>query len=201
MRLYLKTSAILLSSLFLSSNLIDTEENNGYFNMVTAHPDTKEEDKEFLDEYQFEKGYEEAIQFIKDHEGFAGGNLYSCPAGHPTIGYGHVILPTDTFHSGTISLETADKLVRNDFDKAVRAVERETDLTGYKKIAIAHFIFAKGIGNFNRSTLKQLILEDKPIDDELKKWCNYRNTKGEWVRSKYAYKIRLWEIEMYNRKH
>jgi lysozyme len=199
MRLYFKTSAILLSSLFLSANLMDSEKGNNYMNVATAHADSKEEDEKFLGEYQFQKGYEEAIEQIKIHEGFANGKAYECVAGYKTIGYGHVVLPSDTFHSGTISRETADKLLRKDFDKAVRAVERETNLYGYKKIAIAHFVFAKGIGNFINSKLKELIEEGKPIDDELKKWCYYRNTRGEMVRSEWSYQIRLWEIEMYNR--
>lgn len=168
--------------------------------VATAYTDNKDEDEEFLGEYQFQKGYEEAIEQIKIHEGFANGKMYECVAGYKTIGYGHVVLPTDTFESQTISRETAERLLRKDFDKAVRAVERVTDLKGYKKIAIAHFVFAKGIGNFSRSTLKQLIEKGKPIDDELKKWCYYRNTRGEMVRSEWSYKIRLWEIEMYNRE-
>ena len=200
MKLFLKTSAILLSTIFVAPTLMTDDNEQKLLNISYAYPETKEKEKKYLSEYRFEKGYEEAIKYIKDHEGFANGKMYKCVAGYSTIGYGHVVLPEDTFLSQTISRKTADRLVREDFDKAVRAAERETNVTDYKKIAVAHFIFAKGIGNFNRSNFKKLILADKPVDDELKRWCKYKNTKGLYVRSEYSYKIRLWEIEMYNRK-
>ncbi len=153
----------------------------------------------YISKYQFEKGYKEAIEFIKSHEGFAGGKAYYDAGGIKTIGYGHVIKPGEHF-SDRITKKQADILLRKDFDKAVRAAERETNVKGYKKIVVAHFIYAKGIGNFLKSTFRKKVLENKPVDEELKKWCYYRNNKGIPVRSEYIYKIRLWEIEMYNRE-
>ncbi len=199
MKLLYKTFIILTGSLLLSSFIYRNKTTNYSTNTIINSINTKAE-LTFLGEYQFNKAYEETINYIKEHEGFSEGNVYTCPSSYNTIGYGHVILPSDTFNSGNISYEIADKLLRDDFDKAVKAVERETKLEGYKKLAIAHFIFAKGIGNFKKSVLRQLILENKPIDEELKKWCFYKNSRGVLVRSEYAYRIRLWEIEMYNRK-
>lgn len=200
MKLFLKTSAILLSSLFVAPAVMNSDNGQKYMNISYAYPETEKKTEKYVSEFHFEKGYKEAIKYIKDHEGFANGKMYKCVAGYSTIGYGHVVLPEDTFVSETISRETADRLVREDFDKAVRAAERETNLTGYKKIAVAHFIFAKGIGNFNRSNFKKLVLAGEPVADELKKWCKYKNSKGVYVRSEYSYNIRLWEIEMYNRE-
>jgi GH24 family phage-related lysozyme (muramidase) len=184
--------------MFLGTNVIYSDLTNDKNNLTKLYPEKNKSERNFVSKYQFEEGYEEAIRFIKEHEGYAGGKIYVDVAGIRTIGYGHVILATDTFTT-KISKELADKLVRQDFDKAINAIERETDLTGYKKIAMAHFVFAKGIGNFTRSNLKRLMEEGKPLDEELKKWCFYRSPEGKMIRSEYSYNIRLWEIEMYNK--
>lgn len=166
---------------------------------VVKEKEVNHAEKNYISKYQFEKGYNEAIEFIKSHEGFAGGKAYYDAAGIKTIGYGHVIKPGEHFPE-RITKKQAGNLLRKDFDKAVKAAERETDVKGYKKIVVAHFIYAKGIGNFLKSTFRKRVLKNKPVDEELKKWCYYRNSEGVPVRSEYIYKIRLWEIEMYNRE-
>ena len=198
MNFYFKMSIVFLMNMFIGPNVIYSDLSDKKSELTIIYPERKVSERKFVSKYQFEEGYEDAIRFIKEHEGFAGGKVYVDVAGIRTIGYGHVVLKTDNF-TGKISRKTADQLLRKDFDKAIKAAERETDLTGYKKIAIAHFIFAKGIGNYLRSHLSTLVADSKPIDEELKKWCYYRNTKGNMVRSEYSYNIRLWEIEMFNK--
>ena len=90
--------------------------------------------------------------------------------------------------------------MRKDFDKAVWYAKRDVDVTGYKRIVVAHFIYAKGIGNFRKSNFKKKIISGEPIAEELKKWSYYRSPSGEMVKSDYIYNIRLWEIEMYYRE-
>ncbi len=201
MKLYLRSSVLLvIGMLFAPSTFI-----NGFVSRtdvskaVVKEKKVSHAEKNYISKYQFEKGYDEAIKFIKDHEGFAGGKAYFDAAGIKTIGYGHVIKKGEDFPE-RITQKQAENLLRKDFDKAVRAAERETDVKGYKKIVVAHFIYAKGIGNFLKSTFRKKVLNNKPVDEELKKWCYYRNSKGVPVRSEYIYKIRLWEIEMYNRE-
>ncbi|PID88092.1 MAG: hypothetical protein CSB06_01220 [Bacteroidia bacterium] len=156
-------------------------------------------EKKYIENYRFRQGYEEAIAFIKAHEGFAGGKIYKDASGLPTIGYGHRIKPGENFGK-KISKQKAERILRADFDKALWHVEREIPpLTGYQKIAVAHFIYAKGIGNFRKSTFKKNILAGKPIEESLKRWCYYRKNCGQRVKSHYILKIRLWEIDMYNR--
>lgn len=150
-----------------------------------------------MQEWKF--NYESTIWFIKQHEGFAGGKAYTCAAGYRTIGYGHVIKKGEYFPGGRISREDADILVRKDFDKALELCDMYTNLKGTKRLAIAHFIFAKGIGNFLRSTLRKKIEKGEPIEEEILKWCVYRKPDGTKVRSKYSYNIRLWELDMYYR--
>ena len=139
--------------------------------------------------------YERTIQYIKEHEGYAGGKPYICPGGYNTIGYGHVILEHEAFTQLTKS--QADSLLRADFDKAIDLVEKTIDIKGSKKLAIAHFVFTRGIGTFIKSPLKEMVENGEEIDEEIVKWCYYRNIKGESVKSQHALNIRNWELKMY----
>lgn len=143
--------------------------------------------------------YEATILFIKQHEGFAGGKAYYCAAGYKTIGYGHVVKKNEHFNNDRISLADADKLVRKDFNKALEMAEQHTGLKGNKLLAVAHFIFAKGIGNFLKSTLRVKIANNEPVDQEFLKWCSYKKPSGEKVKSAYSLNIRKWEVEMFNK--
>lgn len=199
MKFYFKTSIFLIIGMLFAPDAL--------YEKVVSDVKVSERDtkvnthavENYISKYQFEKGYEEAVQFIKDHEGFAGGRQYFDAAGVKTIGYGHRIKNGEVFPE-RITQKEAENILRKDFDKAVWYAERETDVKGYKKIVVAHFIYAKGIGNFLKSNFRKKVLADEPVDEELKKWCYYRSPDGEMVRSEYIYKIRLWEIEMYNRE-
>ena len=58
---------------------------------------------------------EEIKQRIKEHEGFRD-TVYSDSLGFATIGYGHLVLPTDNFVEGTTySKEMLEKVFDNDF--------------------------------------------------------------------------------------
>jgi len=151
MRHFSKISIIILINWIFSPNVIYTDLNRKA--LKNEESVTSKITEKFVSKYQFEAGYNEAIDYIKKHEGFNGGEIYNDVAGIKTVGHGHVILDTDTFTT-TMSKETADRLLRKDFEKAIKAAERETNLTGYKKIAIAHFIFAKGVGNLEKVILK-----------------------------------------------
>ncbi len=201
MKFYLRSSVVLVIGMLFAPNsfLGELISEPNFTNYEVKQPEVSHAEKNYISKYKFEKGYEEAVKFIKDHEGFAGGKAYYDAAGIKTIGYGHVIKPGEKFPE-RITKKQADILLRKDFDKAVKSAGRETNVKGYKKIVVAHFIYAKGIGNFLKSNFRKKVLAGKPVDDELKKWCYYRNKDGKPVRSEYIYKIRLWEIEMYNRE-
>ena len=142
--------------------------------------------------------YEIVIQYIKEHESFNEGYKYNCPAGYPTIGYGHLIKKGEVFPYKITEVQ-AEEILRNDFDKAIELCEKYTDLSGNKKLAIAHFIYAKGIGSFLRSSLKKSIENNEPIDNEILKWCYYYRPDGTKIKSNYSYKTRQWELELYNK--
>jgi len=148
--------------------------------------------------FDYKKEYEKTIDYIKWHEGYASGNAYTCPGGHRTIGYGHVILKGENL--SRLTKEQADSLLRVDFNKAIKLLkdDKKVNLKDGRKLAIAHFIFTKGIGSYYKSTLRKKIINNQKIDDELLKWIYYTNSKGEKIKSSHALKIRKWELSMYN---
>ena len=146
------------------------------------------------------RNYESVIDYIKLHEGFAGGKEYVCVSGRRTIGYGHVIKKGENFPP-QISREFADSLLRDDFSKAYVMAQKYTPyLSGSRKLAVAHFIFSKGIGAFLGSGFRKAIRRNACVDSELVKWCHYRDRHtGRMVYSKVAASIQDWEIAMWHK--
>ena len=71
---------------------------------------------------------DEGINLIKRFEGFSS-SIYICPAGYPTIGYGHVVRDTDKqrFDEG-IDKDEGEMLLRQDVHWAERGVLRLIDV-------------------------------------------------------------------------
>ena len=112
----------------------------------------------------------DGLELIKRYEGLRL-KAYKCPAGIPTIGYGHTRGVTMGM---TITEEIADHLLQED----VAPIEK---LLNGMKInfrqgqfdALCSWIFNLGSGSFNSSTLKKKIVAgspDKEILAEIRKW-------------------------------
>ncbi|MBQ3655821.1 MAG: hypothetical protein II956_03090 [Bacteroidales bacterium] len=144
--------------------------------------------------------YETAINFIKAHEGYAGGKEYVCVSGRRTIGYGHVIKKGEKF-ADKISKEFADSLLRDDFSRAYNLASKYTpQLKGSRKLAVAHFIYSKGITAFLKSSLRKAIKRNAPVDEEFSKWCYYTDYKtGAKIYSKVGAGIQRWENAMWHK--
>jgi lysozyme len=114
----------------------------------------------------------EGLSLIKKFEGCSL-KPYLCPAGVPTIGYGHT--RGVTMQTPEITKEEATALLRDDLDVFERGV---FDLVTFEKLnenqfaALVSFAFNLGLGNLKRSTLLRLLNEDKPIaaSAEFAKW-------------------------------
>jgi lysozyme len=117
--------------------------------------------------------------FIAQFEGFRSG-LYDDPAGHSSIGYGHLVHlgPTngredEEFRRG-ISQERALELLRSDADDAALAVRRKVlvPLTRKQFDALVSFVFNVGETAFAESTLLRELnagrYEAVPV--ELNRW-------------------------------
>lgn len=144
---------------------------------------------ELIKHIQINVNYKDSvINFIKNNEKFRN-KTYICAGGYPTIGYGHKIIKGEKFK--TITEPEADALLRSDFEKAIKYAGVQNNQN--KQLAIAHFIFSLGIGNYQKSGLKKKVDNNEYIGNELIKWCYF---------NKDSFSIgimnnRLYELELY----
>ena len=100
---------------------------------------------------------------------------YICPAGYPTIGYGHVVKKNEvaSFTDGITETRAAD-LLEVDIQSAERAVLRliSVPLTDGKFDALVSFTFNLGAGALQCSTLRRKINrgDNAGVPDEFMKW-------------------------------
>ena len=117
---------------------------------------------------------EEGLNLIKRFEGFSP-TIYICPAGYPTIGYGHVVLAheQDQFAAGITPAE-ATELLGMDVRIAQRAVLRliSVPLTDGQFDALVSFTFNLGAGALQRSTLRRKVNrgEHERVPSEFMRW-------------------------------
>lgn len=99
---------------------------------------------------------QDGIDLIKRFEGFSS-TVYICPAGYPTIGYGHLVRDHETFEE--ISQEEAEALLRIDVESAERAVLRliKVPLTDGQFDALVSFTYNLGSGALQCSTLRRKV--------------------------------------------
>lgn len=112
----------------------------------------------------------QGLQLIKDSEGLRL-NAYKCPAGVPTIGYGH----TKGVKMGmVIDKSKADDYLVED----IAPIERHLNKMGInfrqeQFDALVSWIFNIGLEDFQSSTLSKKILADAPdedITDQIVRW-------------------------------
>lgn len=106
---------------------------------------------------------EVAVDLIKSFEGFSPVS-YICPAGYPTIGYGHVVLAGEQW--GTISEAEGVALLKRDLPRYERAVCRliEVPLSDPRYGALVSFTFNLGEGALAASTLRRLINQGRLVE-------------------------------------
>ena len=116
----------------------------------------------------------EGLDLICRFEGFSPA-VYICPAGWPTIGYGHVVRHHERgrFADG-IDEETGEDLLRRDVGTAERAVVRLVcvPFTDGRFDALVSFTFNLGAGALQRSTLRRKVNreEHEYVPAELRRW-------------------------------
>ncbi len=127
---------------------------------------------------------DDGVALIKRFEGFAP-EIYVCPGGWPTIGYGHVV--RDHEHerfAESIDEATADELLRRDVETAERAVLRlvRVPLEDWQFDALCSFAFNLGAGALQRSTLRRKVnrAEHDAVPAEFRRWvwAGGRRLKG-----------------------
>lgn len=104
------------------------------------------------------KTSENMIVIIKKFEGLRL-KAYKCPAGVYTVGYGHT---ENVYADSEISELMADQILRKDLEKFEKIInDLDLPLLQCEFDALVSFVFNVGIGNFNKSTLKKLLLQKK----------------------------------------
>ncbi len=127
---------------------------------------------------------QDGLDLICRFEGFSH-TIYLCPAGYPTIGYGHLITEAnkEQFLDGIDELEALD-LLKTDVQKAEQSVLRliNVPLTDGQFDALVSFTFNLGGGALQRSTLRRKVnrCENSAVPAEFMKWvwAGGRKQKG-----------------------
>ncbi len=99
-----------------------------------------------------------ALPLIKQFEGFRA-TPYHCPAGKPTVGYGHVIQPGDAL-TYPLTETAAETLLRADMQRFADDLQDllpQTPLTRAMRAALISLMFNIGTGAFAKSTLLTLL--------------------------------------------
>lgn len=98
---------------------------------------------------------EQAVNLVKHFEGLYL-NAYLCPAGVPTIGYGHT---AGVKMGQTITAAQADDFLKADLTAAAAQVDKlvKVPLTPDQRGALASFVFNLGAGSLQSSTLLRLL--------------------------------------------
>ena len=121
--------------------------------------------------------YSEAfVAFVKAGEGFRPtANLD--PAGYGQIGYGHKLAPTDPLRTATLTTAGGEALLREDLDKNACYLCASIpcafpNLTQGQFDALVDFVYNEGIGEFDHSHLRELVIAGKldEVPAELDKW-------------------------------
>lgn len=117
------------------------------------------------------KASSNAYNLIKGFEGLRL-EAYKCPAGVPTIGYGH----TKGIKMGhKITIQEAEQLLQSDVIVCENALKRlvKVDITQNQYDALIDFVFNLGEGNFGSSVLLKLINKnhnDPAIKNQFMRW-------------------------------
>lgn len=103
------------------------------------------------------KTSQKGIELIKKHEGLRLA-AYLCPAGVPTIGYGH----TKGVRLGQVITEAeAEKLLIQDLKTAEDEINRHLlPLKQHQFDSLTSFVFNVGVGSFRKSTLLKRLKMD-----------------------------------------
>lgn len=117
---------------------------------------------------------QEGLELIKRFEGFSP-TIYICPAGYPTIGYGHVVREDERvrFEDG-VDEQEAEDLLQRDVRWAERGVLRliNVPLTDGQFDALVSFTFNLGTGVLQRSTLRRKVNREEhaQVPREFMRW-------------------------------
>lgn len=117
-----------------------------------------------------------ALEIVEHFEGYSP-TVYICPAGKPTIGYGHVVPKHDLpDFQKPITKERARQILMMDMTYAQQAVDRlvKAPLTQNQYDALVSFVFNVGRNEFAKSTLLSHLnkRQYREAADQFPRWVN-----------------------------
>lgn len=119
---------------------------------------------------------DEAVELAKRFEGLRL-TAYHCPAGYPTIGYGHKLSDEKNDDLGRYAPLTeaeADQLLRDDLAAFSERLDDlvEVQLSDRRWAALLDFIYNLGTGAFKTSRLRKVVNggADHLAPDEFRRW-------------------------------
>jgi lysozyme len=142
----------------------------------------------------------EGLELIKRFEGFRS-QQYSDVAGYPTIGYGHRIVPPESFppesFPGGVSEPQAAAILSSDVAEAERAVNRlvKVALTQGQFDALADFCFNLGAGRLAGSTLLRCLNTGRydAAAEQLLRWDLAKGEVNLGLKARREAELRLWK--------
>ena len=137
----------------------------------------------------------EGLELIKRFEGFRS-RQYTDVAGFPTIGYGHRIVPPESFPGGLSEPQAANLLAR-DVSAAELAIGRlvKVALTQGQFDALVDFCFNLGSGRLAGSTLLR-VLNGGRYDDAVEQLLRWDLAGGEvnlGLKARREAELRFWK--------
>jgi len=135
------------------------------------------------------------LSLIRRCEGFRP-HTYTDLAGHPTIGYGHRLLPHEVFPDG-LTPEAAEALLARDADRAAEAVTRlvHAPLTQGQFDALVDFVFNLGPERLASSTLLRLLHQGcaEAAGQQLLRWDRAAGQPNAGLRARRQAEFALWK--------
>jgi lysozyme len=136
----------------------------------------------------------EGLGLIKRSEGFRE-HIYLDVAGFPTVGYGHLVKPTESF-SGGITEPQAAEILATDVQQAEQAVSRlvKVALTQGQFDALVDFCFNLGAGRLAASTLlRQLNAGHRDTAaQQLLSWDHAEGVVNTGLKARREAELKLW---------
>jgi lysozyme len=138
------------------------------------------------------------LALLKDFEQGPGGGAarlpYDAGDGKQTVGYGHVVLPTDNFIY-PISQDVAELLLAQDIAWAEEAIEAVTvTLSDNQFSALVCLCYNIGAGNFKTSTLLRVLNNGfyNRIPEQIARWNHVGGAVSAGLTRRRAAEIALW---------
>lgn len=140
---------------------------------------------------------EKGVELIKKWEGLKL-KMYLCPAGFPTIGYGHKIKSGENIYN--IDIDQAKIMLKNDVAEIECFIRKYLDMeiSENQFSALCSLVYNIGVSNFKNSTLLKRINNNdlKNAAKEFERWVYVNGKKNAGLIKRREEEIKLFKGEL-----